>query len=77
MTAEPNTVEPDTVEPPGHPLHQLTTFEFRNYRYRLETAIASAVARRSSGKVFPTRRADDLHHPVCFVLISMSPQLRF
>ncbi len=36
------TAEPDTVEPPDHPLHQLATFELRDYRSRLETAIALA-----------------------------------
>jgi len=36
------TAEPDTVEPPDHPLHALTTFELRDYRRRLETAIALA-----------------------------------
>jgi hypothetical protein len=35
------TAEPLTVEPPGHPLHELTTFELRDYRRRLETALAS------------------------------------
>jgi len=38
----PMTTEPGTVEPPGHPLQQLTTFELRNYRRRLETGIALA-----------------------------------
>jgi hypothetical protein len=33
---------PSTVEPPGHPLHQLTTFELRDHRRRLETTIALA-----------------------------------
>jgi hypothetical protein len=33
MTAEP-------VEPPEHPLHALTTFELRDYRNQLESAIA-------------------------------------
>jgi len=36
------TAEPDTVEPPDHPLHALTTFELRDYRRRLETAVALA-----------------------------------
>jgi len=36
------TAEPDTVELPGHPLDQLTTFELRDYRRRLEVAIALA-----------------------------------
>ena len=34
------TAEPATVEPPKHPLHQLTTFELRDYRRQLERAIA-------------------------------------
>ncbi len=34
------TGEPATVEPPKHPLHQLTTFELRDYRRELERAIA-------------------------------------
>lgn len=34
------TGEPATVEPPTHPLHQLTTFELRDYRHQLESAIA-------------------------------------
>lgn len=34
------TGEPATVEPPKHPLHQLTTFELRDLRRQLESAIA-------------------------------------
>ena len=34
------TGEPATVEPPKHPLHQLATFELRDYRRELERAIA-------------------------------------
>ena len=34
------TGEPAAVEPPQHPLHQLTTFELRDYRRELERAIA-------------------------------------
>ena len=34
------TGEPATIEPPKHPLHQLTTFELRDYRRQLERAIA-------------------------------------
>jgi hypothetical protein len=34
------TAEPATVEPPKHPLHALTTYELRDYRRRLESAIA-------------------------------------
>ena len=34
------TGEPAAVEPPKHPLHQLTTFELRDYRRQLESAIA-------------------------------------
>ena len=36
------TAEPGTVEPPGHPLPALATFELRDYRRRLEAAIALA-----------------------------------
>jgi len=39
------TAIPDTVEPADHPLDQLTTFELRDYRRRLETAIAIATPR--------------------------------
>lgn len=31
--------EPVTVDQPKHPLHALTTFELRDYRRQLETAI--------------------------------------
>jgi hypothetical protein len=34
------TTEPVAVEPPKHPLHALTTFELRDYRCDLESAIA-------------------------------------
>jgi hypothetical protein len=34
------TAEPATAEPPKHPLHQLATFELRDYRRQLENAIA-------------------------------------
>ncbi len=33
------TAESATVEPPRHPLHALTTFELRDYRRQLESAI--------------------------------------
>lgn len=33
------TAESATVEPPKHPLHQMTTFELRDYRRQLEGAI--------------------------------------
>jgi hypothetical protein len=33
------TAEPATVEPPKHPLPALTTFELRDYRRQLESAI--------------------------------------
>jgi hypothetical protein len=39
MPAEP--AEPAAVDQPKHPLPQLTTFELRDYRHRLESAIAS------------------------------------
>ena len=32
--------EPVTVQQPEHPLHALTTFELRDYRRQLESAIA-------------------------------------
>lgn len=32
--------EPMTVEQPKHPLHALTTFELRDFRRQLESAIA-------------------------------------
>jgi hypothetical protein len=32
--------EPETVDQPKHPLHALTTFELRDYRRQLESAIA-------------------------------------
>jgi hypothetical protein len=31
--------EPAALQPPGHPLHQLTTYELRDYRRQLEGAI--------------------------------------
>jgi hypothetical protein len=34
------TTEHMTVDPPKHPLHALTTYELRDYRYELERAIA-------------------------------------
>ena len=33
--------EPAAVDQPKHPLHALTTFELRDYRSRLERALAS------------------------------------
>jgi hypothetical protein len=32
--------EPETVDQPKHPLHAMTTFELRDYRRELESAIA-------------------------------------
>jgi len=32
--------EPTTIEQPKHPLHAMTTFELREYRRQLESAIA-------------------------------------
>jgi hypothetical protein len=32
--------EPVTVDQPKHPLHAMTTFELRDYRRQLESAIA-------------------------------------
>ncbi|HEV2252647.1 MAG TPA: hypothetical protein VGS06_05585 [Streptosporangiaceae bacterium] len=34
------TAEPANVEPPRHPLPAMTTFELRDYRRQLESAIA-------------------------------------
>jgi len=34
------TTDPVTVDQPEHPLHALTTYELRDYRRELETAIA-------------------------------------
>jgi hypothetical protein len=36
----PMSIEPVTVEQPEHPLHALTTFELRDFRRQLESAIA-------------------------------------
>jgi hypothetical protein len=36
----PAATEPVTVEQPKHPLHALATFELRDYRRQLESAIA-------------------------------------
>lgn len=33
--------EPAVVDQPKHPLHALTTFELRDYRARLESALTS------------------------------------
>jgi hypothetical protein len=33
--------EPVTVEPPKHPMHALTTYELKDYRRQLETALAA------------------------------------
>jgi hypothetical protein len=38
----------DTVNPPDHRLDQLTTFELRDYRCTLETAIALASTQDSA-----------------------------
>jgi hypothetical protein len=32
--------QPVTVDQPKHPLHAMTTFELRDYRHQLESAIA-------------------------------------
>ena len=53
---------PVTVDPPKHPLHALTTYELRDYRRELETAIALCDRQTS---VPPTRarlqaRLDDV-----------------
>lgn len=39
MGLSPMTAEPVTAEP-QHPLHQLTTYELRDYRRQLEGAVA-------------------------------------
>lgn len=31
--------EPATIDPPPHPMHALTTYELRDYRRQLESAI--------------------------------------
>lgn len=36
----PTTAEPGTVATPKHQMHALTTYELRDYRRQLETAIA-------------------------------------
>ena len=36
----PAATEPGAVEPPKHAMHALTTFELRDYRRELESAIA-------------------------------------
>jgi hypothetical protein len=51
--------EPVAVDPPKHPLHALTTFELRDYRRELESAIA-----------FYTKR-----HPVAPVLADLRRNL--
>jgi hypothetical protein len=38
--SEPIPGPPPAVDPPQHPLHQLTTYELRDHRRDLETAIA-------------------------------------
>jgi hypothetical protein len=48
------TAIPDTVEPPDHPLPALATFELRNYRRRLEAAIAFA---RTQDSAVPVQAA--------------------
>jgi hypothetical protein len=37
--------EPAAVNQPKHPLHALTTFELRDYRARLESALASFIVK--------------------------------
>ena len=39
-TQPPAAIGPGAVEPPKHPMHALTTYELRDYRRQLETAIA-------------------------------------
>lgn len=41
----------DTVKPPDHPLDQLTTFELRDYRCKLEDAIALASTQDAAASV--------------------------
>ena len=38
--ASPGQAEPGTVAAPKHPMHALTSYELRDYRRQLETAIA-------------------------------------
>lgn len=40
MTSPGQPAEPVTVAPPKHQMHALTTYELRDYRRQLETAIA-------------------------------------
>jgi hypothetical protein len=47
----PMTAIPDNVEPPDHPLPALTTVELRDYRRRLEAAIALASTQDSAASI--------------------------
>lgn len=40
MTSPGQPAEPGTVAPPKHAMHALTTYELRDYRRQLESAIA-------------------------------------
>ena len=40
QAAAPGPAAPGTVAAPGHAMHALTTYELRDYRRQLETAIA-------------------------------------
>jgi hypothetical protein len=48
----PMPAEPAAVDQPKHPLHALTTFELRDYRKQLESAIASC---NMTGPASPAR----------------------
>ena len=54
--------EPVTVDPPKHPLHALTTFELRDYRRELESAIGFYEKRHPGAPVQADlrRRLDDV-----------------
>ena len=63
--------EPVTVEPPEHQLSALTTFELRDYRRKLETAIALA-----STQDPPARVRADLQARLCDVLAEQDDRTR-
>ena len=52
------TAGPGTVDPPAHPLPQLTTFELRDYRRRLEHALAILPEQAGGRALLQGRLAD-------------------
>lgn len=52
----PGPTEPGTVAPPLHPMHALTTYELRDYRRRIENAIAYLDRQNPSPRCGPTCR---------------------